>query len=514
MINENTKDKIETELKRATLTLFNDNRDLEIPNLESYTQRANNAVKNQMKELNDIFSLKNDALKIEKELETKFQNDNANPKKHSSVHFGASDKAIEAIIHGRIQEHENVELDYTSRTYTILQEAKEESSYARSVVRNLLKDELLNVPSNKYVAPNYVSNSVVKEITKDIGGDGTYKVVDAVLNYQTTGPDIEGSKLTPVRASGILYVDKKGDDILAFVDQYQDYYNSKDNGIKKISVADERVDSIHLSEATYRSVKLDLLDQKIENAIYAFEDSMKRNLQPIYNEKKTLLDGVTNHRREVLNTQNKEERLRVIAEKEKNYITGVENSISSLSNESGVAFKDAKAGSFYTSRDDIDYSFLVEFGKDKNKTTYEIALPKDSLNPFQFDSKNPETGISEETHIRIDSNVKNPTSGVPLIFDNKGKEVSYYGEENNKQVALKKIVDTFEDISIVTPEQLHDEYAQHRLANNKKPLSIEENKHGVLDEVNIYLKSKINHSPEFSQALEKEFKQKSVKPTV
>lgn len=505
MINDNLKDKIETELKRATLSLYEDNRDLEIPNIDKLNQKAKVAIQNQMSELNEIFTLKNQAVAIENNLVERFKSDSATPKQPQMMTF--SSDILDAITHGRIEEHYNKELDYTSRSYILLNSRRDESGYSRSVVKSLLKDQVLDAESNEYIGSRQLSNPVIQTIAKDIGDpDGVYSQVKAKVIYEQTGPDIEGIKNVPFVVNGLLYKDKKGDDMFAFFDEQQDYYDSRNNGVKKISVADARIEQIFLADATYRSTKLDSIENKIERKIMDFEDSMKNNLQPIYNEKSIELEKVNFNRKSILKNKDSADLARTRMEKDRVYSENVNLIGENMLENEGIRFKDAKVGAFFTDRKDIEYSFLVEVGNAKRKTVYEIAIPTDAIVPFSYDSKNPPNGVSEELHIRVENKGSNPQAGVPLVFNSNGKQEDYLSDNSNKHIILKNAVAAFEEISLSNTEQLKDEYAEPKRAGNQQPLSVEVNKVGVIDELNKALRLNFKNIPEFKQALTDEKK--------
>lgn len=605
MINNKLKDKIEIELKRASGTLYDDNRNLELNNLGKLNLKAKLAIESQVKKLDELLGLKEKTVSIEQDLAKnsnapKFRNPGFNELKNKF-----NPDILNSIIHGRIREQYNEELDYTSHSYVILNQNYNEFNYSKSVINSLLTDELINQRSaeqlenfsrftreikrasndieedstymqakasvafnvsssteelgeskteiegiiyrNKegqnvfsFVNPyqDYysetndgvitvsvddprISNILIKKSVSDYIIDSdrfqeekkyvhenidksnpVYKQVTAAIAYTITGGDLDGESRTNIE--GLIFTDKKGDDIFVFIDPYQNYYSKNDTGLKVVSVGDERISDIQLSNPKYSSLELDASEKELIQRKNDFQNSFVEKFLPIHNERNDSLLAVNNQRRTILSTKNDEARKEARLQKVKAFEDNTEKMGNELLENYGARFKDAKVGTFFTQRDDIEYSFLVEVGKGNKKETFEIAIPKDAIRPFEYDSR--DDTLFEESHVNITLKNKDlneePTSGVPVVYSEKGNLINNYFENDARGKALNFIISKFEDIALYNSEQYSqalDNDNSHKTAN-KNPPSVEENKVGLINELNSYLKSSFEHDP---KAIEK-----------
>lgn len=501
---------IQTELNRAVGLDYNNHVDIDIKNIDELNKKAQFAVSKQLEELSSIFAAKEKVVEIENKIKKEFENTFSTPSPLKKFDSGFSEEVLNSIRHGRISETYNEELDYKRRTYVLLNENLNEFNYSKKVIKNILQDDFFTQPSNDYIAPKNTIESLIEYVNQHMDkNEQIYKIVPAQISYETTNVTNGESGNSLVNVEGIVFKDKQGDDIFVFRDSYQDYYDSKNNGIKSISVGDERLVSLNLNDAKYRSVELDNAEKILDDKIMTFPITMTNNLLPIAEEKNKAVESVLNSRLETIKHENQVQKeqaklARVLAYNDITIKDG-----DNLQNLSGVQFKDAKVGSYYSDRSDIEYSFLIEVSTNNKKTLYEIAIPKDAIRPHAYDKKDGEIG--EENHINVyaPSDVAKgvePKNGVPVIFDSEGKEVSYFLEKGKKQEALSKIVSTFEEISLYNSYQYDEKDKNSMVASNNKPLSVEENKIGVLNELNSVLSRKMRDEPETLELFIKTFK--------
>lgn len=512
------KDKIETELNRFVGLGFNNNVDIDIKNINELNKKAQAAVENQLNVLSDVFSAREKVIAIESKIKKEVETEFTVPFKSIPYH-SFSEEILDNITHGRVTENYNEALDSKSRRYVLLNKEIDESTYVKDVVKGLLDRDFFKSPSNEYIGSKHTIGALVEYVNQHTDkNENIYKIVPAKVAYQITDT-VSGDTATGLESlTGIIFKDKKGDDLFVFSDPYQNYYDSKNNGVRAISVGDERLESVSLNEAKYRSIELDRAEKTLEDKRKEFIVSLVSNLEPIRNERLSAVTEVLNNRKDVINQNNISQKEEARVNRIKAYEELTLSQGNDLQEKAGVQFKDAKVGSYFSDRKDIEYSFLIEIGTKNKKEQFEIAIPQDAIRPFTYDKPNDEIG--EVNHINIygahnTPEGTEPKSGIPVILDSKGNAVSYYLSSNKKQEAFNAVVSVFEDVSLYNSYQYAEAGSEAHKASNNKPLSVEENKIGLLNELNKSLEFQLRHNPEKLEVVSKAFKvNDTLKPTI
>lgn len=512
------KDKIETELNRFVGLGFNNNVDIDIKNINELNKKAQIAVEKQLDVLSDVFSAREKVISIESKIKKEVETEFTVPFKSVPYHSFSED-ILDNITHGRVTEYYNEVLDSKSRRYVLLNKEIDESTYVKDVVKGLLDRDFFKSPSNEYIGSKHTIGALVEYVNQHTDkNENIYKIVPAKVAYQITDT-ISGDTGTGLESlTGIIFKDKKGDDLFVFSDPYQNYYDSKNNGVRAISVGDERLASVSLNEAKYRSIELDRAEKALDDKRKEFIVSLVSNLEPVRNERLSATNQVLNNRKDTINQNNISQKEEARVNRIKAYEQLTLSQGNDLQEKAGIQFKDAKTGSYFSDRADIEYSFLIEVGPKNKKEQYEIAIPQDAIRPFNYDK--PYNEIGEENHINIygahnTPEGTEPKNGIPVIFDSKGNSVSYYLSSNKKQEAFSAVVAVFEDIALYNSSQYSDAGPDASIASNNKPLSVEENKIGLINELNKNLDFQFRHVPEKLEVVSKVFKvNETLKPTI